>query len=99
MTRQSVAMVVAKARAALAHDSGSSDGKTEVGLYMLGAGASFLVPYLATRGEAITPGMADAWWYGSTRGALHGFFVYGLSNPSSYPSSTVLTAMSLGSIA
>jgi hypothetical protein len=76
-----------------------SSGKTTVGLYMLGAGGSFLVPYLLTREEPVTWGMADAWWYGSTRGALHGFFLYGLGHSGSYSSKLVMTSLSVGSLA
>lgn len=83
--------------AVLAEDSSS---KTEVGMYMLGAGSSFFVPYLLTRNEPVSWGMSDAWLYGSTRGALHGFFLLALAGNNSNPSDKeVFSTLSLASLA
>ena len=78
-----------------------ASGKEAVGLYMIGAATSFLVPYLLTRDEPVTWAMTDAWWYGSTRGALAGFWVLGLGHdPSnSFGTQSTLGALSVGSLA
>jgi hypothetical protein len=65
---------------------------------MLVAGASFLLPYFATRDEEVTWGMTDAYWYGATRGAFHGELVLALLHPESETDQQVFGAMSLGSI-
>jgi hypothetical protein len=77
------------------------DSKSAVGLYMLGAGASFFVPYALTRDNAVTWGMTDAWWYGATRGSLHGLFAYYLlaGSPSSTDTQAVFGSLTLGSLA
>jgi hypothetical protein len=79
----------------------SDSDKTNVGLYMLGAGTSFFLPYMLTRDEPVSWGMADAWLYGSTRGALHGFFVLGLgkSDSDTVTDKQVFSALTLGSLA
>jgi hypothetical protein len=83
--------------AILAEDSSS---KTEVGMYMLGAGTSFFVPYLLTRDEPVSWGMSDAWLYGSTRGALHGAFLLFVAGDNSNPSDKeVFSTLSLASLA
>jgi hypothetical protein len=75
----------------------NSEGKTAVGLYMLGAGASFFVPYVLTRDEPVTWAMTDAWWYGGTRGALHGLLALDVAD-SDPDSDASLTAASIGSL-
>jgi hypothetical protein len=40
--------------------------------YMFTAGASFVLPYLYTRDRPVTYGMANAGFWGATRGASHG---------------------------
>ena len=75
-----------------------SSGKEAVGLYMIGAGTSFLVPYLLTRDVQVTWGMTDAWSYGSTRGALHGFFALAIGTHD-FGSKPTLGTLTLGSLA
>lgn len=83
--------------AVLAEDSSS---KTEVGMYMLGAGTSFFLPYLLTRDEPVSWGMSDAWLYGSTRGALHGAFLLMLAGDGANPSDKeVFSTLSVASLA
>jgi hypothetical protein len=54
------------------------DGSSFIGLYMLTACGSFVVPYLATRGSQITPAETDLAFYGGTRGLWHGVLLGGL---------------------
>lgn len=49
-----------------------NDGRATIGLYMVTAGASFLVPYFVTADQPITWGMANLAFSGATRGAAHG---------------------------
>jgi hypothetical protein len=58
------------------------DGRGFLASYMLTAGASFLIPYIYTRHRPVTYGMANAGFWGATRGALHGAFLAGLFDPS-----------------
>jgi hypothetical protein len=74
-----------------------ASGKTGVGLYMLGAGGSFFVPYLVTRTSPVTWGMSDAWWHGATSGALHGAMALAIGD-SDVDTTAMLTALSLGSL-
>ena len=53
-----------------------ADGKTAVAVGMLAAGASFVVPYLATLREPVTPGMAHLSTYGLTRGIAYGMLTH-----------------------
>lgn len=77
----------------------TSDPKTGVGLYMLSAGASFFLPYLATRNTTVTWGMTDAWWWGATRGVYHGSFAAVVISPKGYDSPRpVFATISLSSI-
>lgn len=48
------------------------DPQGAVGLYMLSAGAGFIVPFLATRHTPVTEAGAVLGTYGATRGILHG---------------------------
>lgn len=48
------------------------DPQGAVGLYMLSAGAGFIVPFLATRRTPVTEAGAVLGTYGATRGILHG---------------------------
>jgi hypothetical protein len=43
--------------------------------YMLTAGASFVIPYLYTRSRPVTYGMANAGFWGATRGLSHGTYL------------------------
>jgi hypothetical protein len=78
--------------------SGDSSDRTQVGLYMLGAGTSFFAPYMLTRDQEVTWGMTDAWWHGATRGALHGYFFLTLGDPHTQTDKEIFTALSLGSL-
>ena len=53
----------------------TSDGRAAVGLYMLTAASSFVVPYLATRSREVTWGQANMAFYGGTRGLEYGVLV------------------------
>jgi hypothetical protein len=46
-----------------------------LGVYMLTAAGSFLIPYFGTRGQRVTPAQVDLSFYGGTRGAWHGVLV------------------------
>lgn len=48
------------------------NSQAQVGLYMVTSGASFAVPYFATRDAPVTAGMAHAFFSGGTRGLLSG---------------------------
>lgn len=50
-------------------------GRGVLASYMLTAGASFVLPYLYTRTRPVTYGMANAGFWGSTRGVLHGLYL------------------------
>ncbi len=76
----------------------NSDSKTQVGSYMLAAGASFLVPYFATRDQDVTWGMTDAYWFGASRGAEHGALLLALFQPDNPSDQQVFGAMTLGSM-
>jgi hypothetical protein len=54
-----------------------SDEKAFVGLYLLTASASFVVPYLITRDDDITRGMSTLGGFGATLGVGHGALIYG----------------------
>ncbi|HUG41917.1 MAG TPA: hypothetical protein VMM12_15710 [Longimicrobiales bacterium] len=45
---------------------------------MLTAGASFVIPYLYTRDRPVTYGMANAGFWGATRGLTHGVYLVNL---------------------
>lgn len=47
-------------------------GRGILAAYMFTAGASFVAPYLYTRNRPVTYGMANAGFWGSTRGISHG---------------------------
>jgi uncharacterized membrane protein YeaQ/YmgE (transglycosylase-associated protein family) len=47
-------------------------GTTQVGLYMLGAGAGFFVPFVFTLHNPISYGQANLAYYGNTRGLAQG---------------------------
>jgi hypothetical protein len=46
--------------------------RTFVGLYMVAGASSFLLPFLATRGDAVSAGQANWAFYGGTRGTIFG---------------------------
>jgi hypothetical protein len=51
------------------------DARAAVGLYMLTAASSFVVPYLATRSSEVTWGQANMAFYGGTRGLEYGLLI------------------------
>jgi hypothetical protein len=55
------------------------DDKSAVAVGMLCAGASFVVPYFATRHETVTPGMAHLGTCGLTRGIAYGALLHRLA--------------------
>jgi len=46
--------------------------RTFVGLYMVAGASSFVLPFLATRGDAVSAGQANWAFYGGTRGTIFG---------------------------
>lgn len=56
----------------------TSDGRATVGVYLLTAGSSFLLPYFGTRHEEVTWGMTNMAFSGGTSGAVHGLLVSAL---------------------
>jgi hypothetical protein len=46
-----------------------------IGAYMLGAAASFVLPFWLTRAHRVTPSEANLAFYGGTRGAWHGLLL------------------------
>ncbi|MFW6330347.1 MAG: hypothetical protein ACOC3J_01345 [Gemmatimonadota bacterium] len=50
-------------------------GRGTLAAYMLTAGASFVAPYLYTKSRAVTYGMANAGFWGATRGLGHGAYL------------------------
>lgn len=50
-------------------------GRGILASYMFTAGASFIVPYLYTRTRPVTYGMANAGFWGATRGIAHGLYL------------------------
>jgi hypothetical protein len=55
-----------------------ASGETAVGIYLVTAGGSFILPFLATGRQPVTYGMADHSLYGATRGIAHGILFYQL---------------------
>lgn len=50
-------------------------GRGILASYMLTAGASFVIPYLYTKRRPVTYGMANAGFWGATRGIAHGTYL------------------------
>ena len=50
-------------------------GRGALATYMFTAGASFVIPYLYTRNRPVTYGMANAGFWGATRGLSHGSYL------------------------
>jgi hypothetical protein len=48
------------------------EGSHAAGLYMLGAGAGFFVPYAITHKKPVSYGQANLYYYGLSRGFMHG---------------------------
>jgi hypothetical protein len=55
-----------------------NDGKTFTAVYMLTAGSTFFIPFIATSTSQVTEGQATLSLYGGGMGILHGFLLYGL---------------------
>jgi hypothetical protein len=53
----------------------SEDARATVGLYMLTAAGSFIVPYMLTRSREVTWGQANMAFYGGTRGLEYGLLI------------------------
>ncbi len=66
--------------------------------YMLTAGASFVGPYLYTRSRPVTYGMANAGFWGATRGLSHGSYLANTLSDSPSERGTIgaMLAVSLG---
>lgn len=73
------------------------DGRAAVGVGMLGVATSFLGPYLATRNEAVTPGMANLGAFGLTRGIAFGALSHRLVTGPRGDSDARLGAAAVGS--
>ena len=54
------------------------DGTAALAGYMFTTAASIVVPYLYTEDRPVTYGMANAWWWGATRGIVHASEFMGL---------------------
>jgi hypothetical protein len=52
----------------------ATDDRAYLGLYLLTASSSFLLPYFATRDTTVTWGMTNLAVHGGTSGAVHGVF-------------------------
>jgi hypothetical protein len=61
------------------------EGPKAGALYLLTSSASFFVPFMATRADAVSPGMARMNGYGITRGVAHGILLYNLLLQSEAP--------------
>jgi hypothetical protein len=61
---------------------GMDDGRGILAAYMLTAGGSFLIPYIYTGSRPVTYGMANAGFWGTTRGAMHGVYLANLLDDS-----------------
>lgn len=69
-------------------------GDSFAGVYLLTAGASTILPMLATHGQQVSDAAAVLWIYGSTRGIAHGAMVPYLSEES--PDSKAQLGCALG---
>jgi hypothetical protein len=54
------------------------DGRTVTAVYMLTAGSTFFIPFIATSHSQVTEGQATLSLYGGGMGILHGFLLYSL---------------------
>ncbi len=69
------------------------DSRAFVGLYMLGSGAGFFVPFMATRKSRVTDADATLSVYGQTRGILHGICLSHIIHK--YPDDELLHGMGI----
>ena len=73
----------------------NANGSTKVGLYMLGAGAGFFVPFVFTLHNPISYGQANLAYYGNTRGIAQGAL---LSNTLNLDNTNAKSVFVLGSL-
>jgi hypothetical protein len=73
------------------------DGRATLATYMFTAGASFVAPFLYTRSRPVTYGMANAGFWGATRGIGLGTSLLTMVDPEA-SSRAYLTAAFLGSV-
>ncbi|MFO7894755.1 MAG: hypothetical protein R6U63_13550 [Longimicrobiales bacterium] len=73
-------------------------GRGALATYMFTAGASFVAPYLYTRTRPVTYGVANAGFWGATRGLSHGVYLVNIfdDTPSFRASTGAALAVSLG---
>ena len=70
------------------------DGSQAFGAYLLTAGASFFLPMMLTADAPVTVSDANLYWYGSTRGIVHGLLLNdAVQGDGNQGSSAVATAM------
>ncbi|MGB2869305.1 MAG: hypothetical protein WBD36_12700 [Bacteroidota bacterium] len=55
-----------------------NDGRVAVALYLATSGATYAIANSATRTSIVTESMATAYYYGATRGIVHGASLYGI---------------------
>jgi hypothetical protein len=71
----------------------SSSTRINTGLYMLGAGGLFFVPFFATKDKAVSYGQANMVYYGLSRGFGHGLFINNsITSPNDVTSQNVAAA-------
>jgi len=78
----------------------SNNRQTITGLYMLGAGGLFFVPYFLTKDKPVSYGQANLAYYGLSRGFAHGFlFSYTFFDLNTVSSQFISTAGTITGIA
>ena len=71
----------------------TNNSRTNTGLYMLGAGGLFFVPFFATRDKPVSYGQANMAYYGLSRGFGHGMFIsLSITDPQKVSLQNVATA-------
>lgn len=75
----------------------SNSQRINIGMYMLGAGSLFFVPYFATKDKPVSYGQANMVYYGLSRGFVHGL-LFGLSSVSNYDKNVSRVAFTTGEI-
>jgi hypothetical protein len=76
-----------------------NDGKTFLALYMLTSGAGFFIPLTLTDNIPVTDAAASLYFYGATRGIVHGIYLNRLLVGEESTSNGLITFGMLGSIA
>jgi len=78
----------------------ASTSRGAVGLYMLGAGSSFFIPYFLSRNQKLTYGQSNLTFYGLTRGYFEGlilnYLLGGGESSRSYITAAFLTGITEG---